>query len=174
MRDATGAIIAGNSVTVSNEKPGILMETVTDYSGFNQFLERPNYVCSGALQIKRDNRLNPFNTACFPPAHGGQTGTTPRNACYDPGLVNFDGRLAKRFKITERVGFAFRADFFNALNYTNFAMASGNPITSTAPSAKSAEPQGFPAATTAGPVLFRYRRETPSRSSSQIRSKNRA
>ncbi len=116
MRVTTGAIIAGNSVTVSNEKPGVPMETVTDYSGFNQFLDLQNYVCSGALQIKRDNRLNLFNTACFPPVHAGQTGTTPRNARYDPGLVNFDGRLAKRFKITERVGFAFRVIQISARN----------------------------------------------------------
>ncbi len=80
------------------------------------------------MQINRDNRLNLFNTACFTPAFAGQIGSTPRNAFYGPGLVDLDTTLAKRFKITERIGFVFRADLFNLLNHTNFAMTSANRI----------------------------------------------
>jgi hypothetical protein len=45
-------------------------------------------------------------------------------------LIDVDASLSKRFKITERIGFALRGDFFNALNHTNFALASGNRIES--------------------------------------------
>jgi len=106
----------------------VLTNTNLDYSGFNQFLDRPNYVCSGPLQINEGNRLGLFNTSCFTPAYAGQIGSTPRNAFYGPGLIDLDTTLAKRFKITERIGFVFRADLFNVLNHTNFAMTSANRI----------------------------------------------
>jgi hypothetical protein len=57
-------------------------------------------------------------------------GNTPRNAFYGPGLVDFDTSLAKNFRITERIGFAFRADLFNVMNHTNFALVTGNRIES--------------------------------------------
>jgi hypothetical protein len=106
----------------------VLTNTNLDYSGFNQFLDRPNYVCSGPLQINEGNRLDLFNTSCFTPAYAGQIGSTPRNAFYGPGLIDLDTTLAKQFKITERIGFVFRADLFNVLNHTNFAMTSANRI----------------------------------------------
>jgi hypothetical protein len=104
----------------------VLTNTSLDYSGFNQFLDRPNYVCGGPLTLNRGERTNLFNPACFAPAFAGVVGTTPRNAFYGPGLIDFDASIAKRFRITERVGLQFRADFFNTLNHTNFALASGN------------------------------------------------
>jgi hypothetical protein len=104
----------------------VLTNTNQDYSGFNQFVDRPNYICGGPLQLNRSKRLDLFNTACFTPAYAGQIGSTDRNAFYGPGLVDFDASLAKRFSITERIALAFRADFFNALNHTNFALTSAN------------------------------------------------
>lgn len=43
-----------------------------------------------------------------------------------PGFWNFDMRLAKSTRITERVGFEVSADFFNIFNHVNFA----NPVLS--------------------------------------------
>ncbi len=108
----------------------VLTNTNLDYSGFNQFLDRPNYICPGALPIDESNRLNAFSASCFTPSAAGQIGTTPRNAFYGPGLVDFDASLSKRFRITERVAFAFRVDAFNLFNHTNFAMLTGNRILS--------------------------------------------
>jgi hypothetical protein len=104
----------------------ILINTNQDYSGFNQFYDRPNYICSGGLQINRGQRLDLFNKSCFAPAYAGQIGDAGRNSFYGPGLIDFDASLSKRFRITERIGLAFRADFFNALNHTNFALTSAN------------------------------------------------
>jgi hypothetical protein len=108
----------------------MLINTNLDYSGFNQLVDRPNYICSGPLQINEGTRLNFFNKSCFAPAYAGQIGNVGRNSFYGPGLIDVDASLSKRFKITERIGFALRGDFFNALNHTNFALASGNRIES--------------------------------------------
>jgi hypothetical protein len=104
----------------------ILINTNQDYSGFNQFVDRANYICSGPLQINEGSRLALFNKACFAPAYAGQIGNTGRNAFYGPGLIDVDTSLAKTFKITERIGFSLRGDFFNVLNHTNFALRSAN------------------------------------------------
>ena len=108
----------------------MLINTNLDYSGFNQLVDRPNYICSGPLQINEGTRLNFFNKSCFAPAYAGQIGNVGRNSFYGPGLIDVDMSLSKRFKITERIGFALCGDFFNALNHTNFALASGNRIES--------------------------------------------
>jgi len=104
----------------------VLINPNQDYSGFNQFEDRPNYICDGPLQLNEGSRLNFFNKGCFAPAYAGQIGDTGRNAFYGPGLIDFDASLAKKFRITERIGLAFRADFFNVLNHTNFALTSAN------------------------------------------------
>ena len=104
----------------------VLTNTSQDYSGFNQFLDRPNYICNGPLQLNEGTRLDLFNKACFTPSFAGVIGSTPRNAFYGPGLIDFDASLAKRFRITERINFQFRADFFNTFNHTNFALTSAN------------------------------------------------
>jgi hypothetical protein len=44
---------------------------------------------------------------------------------YGPRFTRFDMSAVKRFKITERVNFEFRAEFLNAFNNINFIV--GNP-----------------------------------------------
>src|SRR6202042_3325194 len=105
-----GWTLSGITNLTTGEPFTILTNTNLDYSGFNQFLDRPNYVCSGPLQINRGNPAHLFNTGCFTPSFAGVLGSSPRNAYYGPGLVDFDASLAKRFSITERVAFSFRAD----------------------------------------------------------------
>jgi hypothetical protein len=132
----------------------VLTNNSLDYSGFNQFLDRPNYVCSGSLAINRSERTSLFNPACFTPAFAGVVGTTPRNAFYGPGLIDFDLSLAKRFRITERVGFQFRADFFNALNHTNFALASGNRVESSGTFGQISSTAGLSGGNNGGPRVI--------------------
>ena len=128
-------LVAGWSISgITNLTTGqpftVLTNTTTDYSGFNQLVDRPNYVCSGPLQMNEANPSHLFNTACFTPAYAGVIGSTPRNAFYGPGLIDFDATATKRFPISERMGFEFRSDFFNLLNHTNFALTSANRILS--------------------------------------------
>lgn len=51
-----------------------------------------------------------------PPGHPGGG----RNAFQGPGYWNLDLALMKHFELTERFKLQFRAEFFNALNHTNF------------------------------------------------------
>src|SRR3954447_6333844 len=66
-----------------------------------------------------------FNRAAFAPNALGTFGTAPRNMMRGPGLVTLDAGLMKNFRIKDRAGLQFRAEFFNAPNRVNL----GNPST---------------------------------------------
>jgi hypothetical protein len=51
----------------------------------------------------------------------GQFGTMGRNMFHDTGFRNWDFSVAKNWKLTERWGAQFRAEFFNILNHPNLA-----------------------------------------------------
>ena len=121
-----------------------------DYSGFNQFADRPN---TGVGRLGQNNK-NPdaaFDNGkrgaptYFTTIGAGQIGTERRDQHFGPGLINFDLSASKDFPIlTERVKLQFRADLFNVFNHTNFAnpvaiytSASFGQITSTVGSASS-------------------------------------
>ena len=96
----------------------------TDYSGFNQFADRPN-IGSGKLTQNNKNPDNAFSTAYFSTIGAGQIGTERRDQYYGPGLVNFDLTTSKDFPLSrERIKLNFRADLFNVFNHTNFS----NPV----------------------------------------------
>lgn len=63
-----------------------------------------------------------FNPAAFvaPPAY--QFGDAGRNSIYGPGMQNLDLALTRQFDLGESRQFQFRAEFFNALNHSNFGM----------------------------------------------------
>jgi len=123
--------------SIQTGTPFTVFNSSQDFSGFNQFNDRPDVVGTGPLH--QDNR-NP--DAAFDPAYFGcvtapkldctkavpPTGrlrTSGRNQYYGPGLQNWNFAVAKVFPLgTERVRLRFRADFFNLFNHTNFA----NPV----------------------------------------------
>ena len=131
-------IATGNPFTVY-ANPAI------DFSGFNSFADRPDIQGSGPLVINRGNpdsffdpgyfgktdpnalcpgsTTNKYANGCAPT---GRVGTSPRNAYYGPGLISLDTTAAKTFQIHERLKLEYRADFFNALNHTNFAVLARN------------------------------------------------
>jgi hypothetical protein len=51
---------------------------------------------------------------------------------YGPSLVRIDTTLAKRTKVTERVGIELRAEALNVLNLVNFMQASPSSSTASA------------------------------------------
>jgi hypothetical protein len=127
-------IATGNPFTV-------FANTAIDFSGFNSFVDRPDIQGTGPLVINRGNPDNFFDPAYFGKtdpnalcpgsttnkysngcAPTGRLGTSPRNAYYGPGLISLDMTAAKTFAIRERLKLEYRADFFNALNHTNFAL----------------------------------------------------
>jgi hypothetical protein len=73
-----------------------------------------------------------FNPACFTQALVGQLGTASRTPLSGPGFVNTDFSLIKRFRVTERVGADFRAEFFNLFNHAQFGLPNADLASGTA------------------------------------------
>jgi outer membrane receptor protein involved in Fe transport len=65
------------------------------------------------------NCVDPTTVHFIEGGGGPNAKTVGRNTLIAPGVDNLDVAIAKRFKFTERLGFEFRADMFNALNTTN-------------------------------------------------------
>jgi hypothetical protein len=53
-----------------------------------------------------------------------------RNLIHNPGLVNWNMGLFKKFAINERMGFQFRAEAFNVFNHPNWSGANFDPTSS--------------------------------------------
>ena len=92
-------------------------------------IQRPNWNGQDAsLSGKVTDRLGAyFNTSKFSRNDPFTFGNAPRVMpnLRSPAIVNFDVSLFKNIQITERVRLQFRAEFFNAINRTQF----GRPTT---------------------------------------------
>jgi hypothetical protein len=107
--------------------PFTVFNNQRDFSGFNQFNDRPDVVGTGRLHQDNRNIDAAFDKTYFsttPPT--GRVGTSGRNQYYGPGLQNYNFAVLKRFKFTEQVGLQFRSEFFNVFNHTNFANPQNN------------------------------------------------
>lgn len=67
-----------------------------------------------------------FNTNVFQPNAIGTFGDTGKNILRGPRFFQADLAAHKNFKISDRVVFEFRAEFFNAFNNVNFGKPDGN------------------------------------------------
>jgi len=92
--------------------------------------------------VNPGNPVNYVKTQCFSfPTPATRMGNAGRNSLIGPGLSNLDFSLFKNnyiSRISENFNIQFRAEFFNALNHTNFLppvsnntlfSASGAPVT---------------------------------------------
>ncbi len=66
-----------------------------------------------------------YNPAAFTDPTGLTFGTSGRNVLREPGRVNFDFGLFKRFSIDEQRAFEFRWENFNLFNHTQFESIDG-------------------------------------------------
>jgi hypothetical protein len=125
-RQAFGGWQVSGITTVQGGAPFTVYNGSSDFSGFNQFYDRPDVIGTGKIQQNNRNPDTAFDTGYFsktPPT--GRVGTSGRDQYYGPGLVNFDFAAAKSFPLgTERMHLQFRADLFNLFNHTNFS----NPV----------------------------------------------
>jgi hypothetical protein len=110
----------------------IFANTGTDFSGFNQFADRPN-AGNTPLTFNYDDpahafpkTLCPANPCYFSNPAAGNIGNMGRNAFYGPGYADFDFSLQKTFRIAEGKRTQMRADFFNLLNHPNFSLPNSN------------------------------------------------
>src|SRR5208282_4813144 len=77
----------------------------------------PNF--SGPIVLGSPNQW--FNPNAFVLPASGTYGDLGRGTLRGPGLVDMDVSLFKDTATTEKTALQFRAEFFNALNHTNFA-----------------------------------------------------
>jgi hypothetical protein len=130
-----GWSIAGIVTRSSGFPYTVFAGTSNDYSGLNQFADRPNWA-PGVTSLTTNNG-NPNNAfPCHPPAAGGcpvftqplggQTGNVSRNLFEGPGQTNVDFGVMKSFPVGESRRIQFRADFFNAFNHAQFNLPSSN------------------------------------------------
>jgi hypothetical protein len=115
--------------SIQSGTPFTVFNSSADFSGFNQFNDRPDVVGTGPIQQNNRNPDAAFDKTYFSSLttnpHPGRQGTSGRNQYYGPGLQNWNFATSKLFPLhTERVHLRFRADFFNLFNHTNFA----NPV----------------------------------------------
>lgn len=101
----------------------------TPLVGFNQSRngdtrnpDRPNLAAgfSGPLILGTPQRW--YDPAAFVLPTAGTYGNAGRDILEGPGLLEFDSSLFKTFRIRERAGLQFRAEFFNLLNRANFGL----------------------------------------------------
>ena len=115
------------ATTFQTGTPFTVFNNSQDFSGFNQFNDRPDVIGTGPIHQDNRNIDAAFDTTYFsktPPT--GRVGTSGRNQYYGPGLQNYNFAAGKTFKFGERIGLQFRTEFFNLFNHTNFANPIGN------------------------------------------------
>lgn len=104
--------------------------TFGDESGVGNFHTR--YDCVGPIHYQLKDFSQPYaSPSSFAEPANGTFGNCPRDPLVAPGLNAWDISLQRTFKVGERVGFEFRASFFNAFNHPNFAEPSPGPANST-------------------------------------------
>jgi hypothetical protein len=133
-REIFGGWQISGITTVQSGTPFTVYNNAQDFSGFNQFNDRPDVAGSGPLTQNNHNPDAAFSTAYFsttPPT--GRVGTSGRDQYYGPGIINWDFTVAKSFALwpgSETVKLQFRADFFNLFNDVNFANPQNNQSSS--------------------------------------------
>ena len=104
--------------------------TFGDESGVGNFHTRPN--CVGPIHYQLNDFTQPYaSPSSFAEPGNGTFGNCPRDPLVAPGLKAWDISLQRTFKVGERVGFEFRASFFNAFNHPNFAEPAPGPANGT-------------------------------------------
>jgi hypothetical protein len=125
-REAFGGWQVSGITTIQSGSPFTVYNSAQDFSGFNQFDDRPDVIGTGPLTQNNRTPDSAFDTTFFsktPPT--GRVGTAGRDQYYGPGLANYDFSAAKNFPLgTERIRLQLRADLFNIFNHTNFS----NPV----------------------------------------------
>jgi len=81
--------------------------------------QRPNYT-GAPLYLNLSDSTRHLNPAAFATPAPGQFGTLGKGAVRGSAITTIDFSLGKNWRIQERYGIQFRAEFFNFLNHTNF------------------------------------------------------
>ena len=85
-----------------------------------RYLPRWDRVCDGNLSSDQRTLTRWFDTGCFATPRPGVFGNSGRNVIIGPGFTSTDLSLFKNIPLSERANLQFRAEFFNALNNSNY------------------------------------------------------
>ena len=67
-----------------------------------------------------------FDPSAYLVPSPGTFGNVGRNTLLGPGLADLDASVEKAFRVRENLNVRFRAEFYNALNHTNFGLPIAN------------------------------------------------
>ena len=81
--------------------------------------QRPNYT-GAPLYLHTGDSTQHLNPAAFARPAAGQLGTLGKGSVRGKPITNVDFSMAKNWRLKERYGFQFRAEFFNVFNHPNF------------------------------------------------------
>jgi hypothetical protein len=127
VRNTVGGWEATGLFTVQSGQP-FTVTSGTDRSFSGLGVDHADLVADPNMDTSRSRKdliAKYFNTAAFAPNALGTFGTVPRNFMRGPGMFSMDAGLMKNFRVMERAGLQFRAEFFNAPNWVNL----GTPAT---------------------------------------------
>jgi hypothetical protein len=96
-----------------------------DLVGTYKVLDSKPWSGAGSCPVA-DLSCHYFDPSIFVQPNTARFGNTSRNQFRGPGIFNADVSLSKDFKITERVNFQFRTDFFGLTNTPRFNNPSQN------------------------------------------------
>jgi hypothetical protein len=110
---ADGSFNCGGQLWMLNSTPGIMHQMALNGASDNLYWFKTTDASGNLIVTKPAGVFN----------------NTPgaRNTLHNPGFENFNIGLYKRFAVSERMGFQFRAQAFNAFNHPNWGGASYNP-----------------------------------------------
>ena len=82
--------------------------------------QRPNLVDGVPIYLHSSDSTLHLNPAAFALPGVGQLGSLGKGAIRGRGTTNVDFSVNKNWRVRERYGIQFRAEFFNLFNHTNF------------------------------------------------------
>ena len=93
-------------------------------AGTGGIFVRPNLVPGQDWQLSgsQQSTARYFNTAAFSSPNAGAFGNVGRNNLIGPGQSTADVILARYVRVKEGIRLQFRAEFFNALNHSNYLL----------------------------------------------------
>ena len=128
-QSAVRAILRGwslDSFIFARSAPPVNIVGGSFFAAGTQLAPRPNINAGVPLEIHGSQFPGGkiLNRAAFSAAPAGTQGNLGRNVLRGFGAWQADVGVQRQFRLTERLGLRFRAEFFNVFNHPNF----GNPV----------------------------------------------
>ncbi|MDQ6701182.1 MAG: hypothetical protein M3Z36_13460, partial [Acidobacteriota bacterium] len=122
LRYVAGDWSIGTVTTIQSGPPFTVTTQTNSTNSFSAGALRADVVRNPNLSSDQRAVSRFFDTDAFAQPAPFQFGNQGTNILRAAGVTNFDFSLLRNFRITERMRFQFRGEFFNAFNHTNFGI----------------------------------------------------